>query len=153
MKLQIVKTALVLLFLRIVPVPLRAEKAAEPIPVKVFVVAHDQKDHGTTNYAGAVRKQLAEMPRYKSWTGSAKAFPKNGILIDIQGIDILDKNDAVIGSAVIATISVKSQKEPGYSKVLMENLMEIQADDDDGADQATELLEAMDRRIPPTQSK
>jgi hypothetical protein len=152
MNFEIVKTTLVLLLFSIAGIPLSAEKAAEPIPVKIFVVAHDQQDHGTATYAAAVRKHLSEMPKYKPWTGSPKAFPKNGILIDIQGIDIHSKDDDVLGSAVIATVSVKSQTEPGYSKVLLENLLEVAADDD-GEDMAAELLEAMDRRVPTPHSK
>jgi hypothetical protein len=144
---QALRAVLVGLFVCTVSFPLHAE-TPEPIPVKIFVVSHNQQDHGTAAYEHAVRDQLGKMPRYKLWTGSPKAFPKNGILIDIQGIDVLDANEAVIGSALIATASMQSPKEPGYSRVLVQNLLEVVSGADDVADEAGEFVESVNRRMP-----
>jgi hypothetical protein len=153
MPLHMLKSLFAPLVLCVAFLPSSAEDAAAPIPVKVFAVSHDQHDHGTSAYEKAVRDQVSKMPAYKLWTGSPKDFPKNGIFIDIQGIDVLDSNEAVIGSAVIATASVQSKKEPGYSRVLVQNLLEIIADGDDVADEAAELLADINRRLPHTPAK
>jgi hypothetical protein len=118
------------------------------VPVKLFTANDGQTDNGTAVLVAAIRKQLADMPQYKLWQGQPAAFPKKGLLIDVQGIDILDADDAVVGSAVFLVCSTPAAHDAGAYRLLYRELIEVRTSNRETDDQASDFLQSLDHHMP-----
>jgi len=119
---------------------------AQRIPVSIQTPVDLSDDQTANRFSKSLSDEIQLSGKFYYWTGKYYDLPPNGVRIMVRSVQVTLRNGSVLGSAIFATAERASARDPGYYKVVSEQLWMIPKDDS-VADETRGFLADVDRKL------
>jgi hypothetical protein len=102
---------------------------AQKVPVRMEAPTTVNDDPIALRYSTSLSDEIQLSGKFYLWTGTALNFPSNGIRILLRSLPVRVAGGRVIGSVIFVEADHYSNKDPGYYKVVSEQMWMIPTDD------------------------
>ena len=119
---------------------------AQKVPVSMQAPASTNDDQAALRFSKSLADEIQLSSRFYLWTGKYYDFPPNGVRIMVRSIQVKLQNGNELGSAIFVVAERPSSKDPGYYKVVSEQLWMIPKDDSVG-NQTRGFLAGVDQAL------
>lgn len=102
---------------------------AQKVPVRMEAPAIVNDDPIALRYSTSLSDEIQLSGKFYLWSGSNSTFPSNGIRILLRSLPVRITGGRVIGSVIFVEADHYSSKDPGYYKVVSEQMWMIPTDD------------------------
>jgi hypothetical protein len=116
---------------------------AQKVPVSMQAPASTNDDQTSLRFSKSLADEIQLSSRFYLWTGKYD-LPPNGVRIMVRSIQVKLHNGNELGSAIFVEAERPSGKDPGYYKVVSEQLWMIPKDGS-VADETRGFLAEVDR--------
>jgi hypothetical protein len=125
---------------------LTANCLAQKVPVSLQAPASTNDDQTALRFSKSLADEIQLSGKFYLWTGKYYDLPPNGMRIMVRSIQVELRSGAALGSAIFVDAERPSVKDPGYYRVVSEQLWMIPKDDS-VADQTRGFLAEVDRAL------
>ena len=123
-----------------------ADCFAQKIPVVIEALTTTNQDQTAMRVSKSLSDEIQLSGKFYYWTGKSSEFPANGVRIVLRSVQVKLTSGAVEGSAIFFQATLASSKDPGYYKVITEQVWFI-PNGDPIADDVRSFLATVDRKL------
>jgi hypothetical protein len=102
---------------------------AQKVPVRMEAPTTVNADPMALRYSTSLSDEIQLSGKFYLWTGTDSSLPANGIRILLRSLPVRITGGRVIGSVIFVEADHCSAKDPGYYKVVSEQMWMIPTDD------------------------
>ncbi len=125
---------------------LAADCLAQKVPATMQASVNLNEDRTALRFSRSLADEIQLSGKFYLWTGNSDALPPNGVRIMVRSIQVKLSKGSELGSAIFVEADRPSAKDPGYYKVVSEQMWMIQKDDS-VADETRGFLAKVDRAL------